>query len=1668
MLNTVQAIRRMSTRRHKALRASCDDVEKAIVERQNGPDKRREDEDADKYFEPLRLACISRTAKITSKALDCMQKLMAYGYLRGRRLVTDRDSDNQPRQRPLISLIVDTICSCRSHADENVQLQVIKALLTAVTCNHCHVHETALLRAVQACYQIHIESKSPVNRSTAKGTLRQMVTFTFERMENHDKREQLKQETAYRASLVRKASEIKGSPKSDSSMAGSKTANDSESEAAPGGGGGGAASAEPGSSSAVVPSAPPPAPTRGAIGIVPPPAVAGDIWSTRKRLWVTSEEFRRQVRGRSGPNMYPHVYMCLQFSTPIHNVTDLDLDEQEDLRRKRRARLGPGSSAALDDPFASVLHRDAFLLFRTLCKLSMKGENGDEASGGGNNDPYSLESKVLALELLLGQLEASGSSFRAGDKFIFAIKNYLCDSLIRNISLVGATRVVNLSLRIFVALITHFKDNLKSEIEVFISSMFLPILEAASAVYEHRMLVLEVFARLCQDSYTVVELFINYDCSDDISNESGVFERIVGAMSKIAHTDCSGDPNSHAVRKARAMRLLALRSLVSLTKCLAEFTDVTGTSQKKGRESQVTSEGDGANDGLDAKSVASDMSEDDQADDNSLSILDSHGTVLVSSVDAFDKKRRTKMQLEAGIKAFNTKPKNGVSFLVYSGLVEPYSEPSRTNEDGTTTDASIGAEVLAAALKVMPVSDRPRLKGDPASLANFLHRFVEGGNVVLDKSQIGDFMGEGADYNVAVLAAYTESMEFSGMEIDNGIRHFLKDFRLPGEAQKVDRMMEKFAQVFCDQNEGVFDSPETAFVLAFSIIMLNTDLHNPNIKEDRKMTKEGFLRNNRGIASGRDLPAEYLGAIFDRIKSNAISLKEDDELRMKKAATARSSRRISAGAVRAKRFALQADIQKDAVNRLTTMRRTHSSIATDAAPGAWLNNMYFTMTDVISSRNADYVRPMFSLLSEPSMKAYKHLLGTVSPVDGDDKIVDLCLQGIRHGIRVAGVFGMPGDCTTYVNALAHYACVGLPVGTRMQRLNLESIKVCLAVALSEGNHLGDGWSQVLEVCSEVARLFIIAETGGRLADSNIFKSPTDESHERMRRLSSSSLPGVGNVRNQVGSPAVESSSRGTPGSGNVKSPASALFGGTMRSNKQAARRAEEERQRRAAVETANAQLVASQIDFQQLERIFTSSTGLGQEAIVDFMGSLCTVAKSELLGRNSSDRESGNQGSGGSQGSATPLSPSPRSDSATSGASATNSVEPRVFSLQKVVEMADYNMHIRPRVVWSKLWQHISQLFEAIGTHPNILIAMYAIDSLKQLGVKFLERTELSHFQFQQVFMQPFERIMTKNPNLEIRELVLSVINNIIQLRHGNIMSGWKVIFSVYSAAAADDSETLNKASFDAMARLIETHWELVHPNFVDIINCFATFAKNVSQETTSQGAISQILSLTGRLVEGNVDVRCDEHGSLLTSTATKSVIDSKMGKTPETKVEGSDEFRFTDSVDHQRVWFPILTSLANLITDKRKSIRQASLSGLFKILSEQGHSFSPSLWELIFKGVLFPIFDDVRHSAEALDSGKFIREWLNNTCQDALNMLVGLFESPKRYSTLSFLLNDVMELVGTCIVHPNKLLARKGVVCMQQLLVDAGRLFPEEVWDLVCGKMVSLHYVSALCPPSC
>ena len=55
---------------------------------------------------------------------------------------------------------------------------------------------------------------------------------------------------------------------------------------------------------------------------------------------------------------------------------------------------------------------------------------------------------------------------------------------------------------------------------------------------------------------------------------------------------------------------------------------------------------------------------------------------------------------------------------------------------------------------------------------------------------------------------------------------------------------------------------------------------------------------------------------------------------------------------------------------------------------------------------------------------------------------------------------------------------------------------------------------------------------------------------------------------------------------------------------------------------------------------------------------------------------------------------------------------------------------------------------------------------------------------------------------------------------------------------------------------------------------------------------------------------------------------------------------------------------------------------------------------------------------------------------------VVSLFAKKESFGQLKFLLPVVFRLLEDCIVHPNQLLARKGVACLKILLVDAGGNF--------------------------
>jgi len=151
-------------------------------------------------------------------------------------------------------------------------------------------------------------------------------------------------------------------------------------------------------------------------------------------------------------------------------------------------------------------------------------------------------------------------------------------------------------------------------------------------------------------------------------------------------------------------------------------------------------------------------------------------------------------------------------------------------------------------------------------ISEFLH-----GCPLLDPRQVGEYLGQEDPMVLQILARFVALVNFRNLDFDLSLRRFLCTFHLPGEAQKIDRIMQEFGRQFFAQNPGsVFRSSKAVHALAFSAMMLNTDLHNINIRV--KMTREQFVRNNDGINVPDNLAGNLVGA-----GTGAGSSKKDDE-----------------------------------------------------------------------------------------------------------------------------------------------------------------------------------------------------------------------------------------------------------------------------------------------------------------------------------------------------------------------------------------------------------------------------------------------------------------------------------------------------------------------------------------------------------------------------------------------------------------------------------------------------------------------------------------------------------------------------------------------------------------------------------------------------------------------
>lgn len=181
------------------------------------------------------------------------------------------------------------------------------------------------------------------------------------------------------------------------------------------------------------------------------------------------------------------------------------------------------------------------------------------------------------------------------------------------------------------------------------------------------------------------------------------------------------------------------------------------------------------------------------------------------------------------------------------------------------TPISAGSKSQSFSLSREPVIVPQRQEGDtPAKYLIRLEEAVSRGVVATILSQSSD------DFFKNVLRSYMRGFKFFGDPLDMSTRKLLMEVELPKETQQIDRVLQAFANRYHECNPGVYASPDEAYFIAFSILILHTDVFNKNNKH--KMQKNDYTKNARG----QGVADEILECFYDNISYTPFIHVEDD------------------------------------------------------------------------------------------------------------------------------------------------------------------------------------------------------------------------------------------------------------------------------------------------------------------------------------------------------------------------------------------------------------------------------------------------------------------------------------------------------------------------------------------------------------------------------------------------------------------------------------------------------------------------------------------------------------------------------------------------------------------------------------------------------------------------
>ena len=598
-----------------------------------------------------------------------------------------------------------------------------------------------------------------------------------------------------------------------------------------------------------------------------------------------------------------------------------------------------------------------------------------------SNKSSTVMQKIFALEIITNILNNYGNKYKFishRKSFIKVIKENLSEGLFKTcLSLDPNIFIPSISL--FFDVWKLFRVNLKREISFFNNNVFLKILSSPNSSFLQKKIILENFSK-CDFLY-FIELYANFDCE---LNERFTVNSIVTAFSDIVKGRYTRSTHNFSDQENYELVNLALKTLTSMMQSIFEICEKEHPLPKNTYNSEIN-----INQTIN--------SEDSSFISNNNKNINPQEFFNTETNEKIDYNLKKKYELQTAAEKFNYKIKSGIAYLKKVGYLNTSS-----------------------------------IDNEAKGIVKFL-RYTSS----LKKKNIGEFLGENTELSIKTLKYFGESFDFKNVHIIQALRIFLSTFQLPSEGQKIDRVLESFASKYYNDNNALFKNADGAFYLSYAIMILQTELHNPNLKE--RMSLESFMK----IFEEKDyenLTKEYLEDIYKQIQEEPLSLSELEEEREKNI------------------------IEKTEEKYAREKQRIVNEYAFNKKLNNNKNSPYIKLKE---NEFLEYLSQFISSIWEPLITMYS----IVIEESDDSSLYNQGILGLSNCIKILGLLNLNTQKQTVISFIC--AMTNLLHIKPLKKKNILCIKEILFLANNDYRYTRGSWNFILDIINKLCYYILL-------------------------------------------------------------------------------------------------------------------------------------------------------------------------------------------------------------------------------------------------------------------------------------------------------------------------------------------------------------------------------------------------------------------------------------------------------------------------------------------------------------------------------------------------------------------------------------------------------------------